>query len=59
MKVTIWKAVFAAMNPSPLFESIAEFAELRADLQRIVVVKQLDKLNDIRVVGRRHTRKAF
>jgi hypothetical protein len=31
MKATTWKAVFAAMNPSPVFETIAEFAELRAD----------------------------
>jgi hypothetical protein len=31
MRATIWKAVFAAMNPSPILEAIAEFAELRAD----------------------------
>jgi hypothetical protein len=30
MKATTWKAVLAAFNPSPVFEVIAEFAELRA-----------------------------
>jgi hypothetical protein len=31
MKATSWKAVFAAMNPSPVFEAIAEFAYLRTE----------------------------
>jgi hypothetical protein len=34
MKATIWKAVFAAMSPSPVFAAIAEFAELRVEQQR-------------------------
>ena len=27
MKALIWKAVFAALNPSPAFEAVAMFAE--------------------------------
>lgn len=28
MKAATWKAVFAAMSPSPVFEAVAEFAEV-------------------------------
>jgi hypothetical protein len=34
MKASTWKAVFATMNPSPVFETLAEFAELMANEQR-------------------------
>jgi hypothetical protein len=37
MKATTWKAVFAAISPSPVFQAIAEFAKLRAD-QRLFPV---------------------
>ena len=39
MKATTWKAVFATMSPSPVFEAIAEFAELRADHRRAALAK--------------------
>ena len=42
MKATTWKAVFATMSPSPVFEAIAEFAELRADHRRGAFPKQID-----------------
>ena len=42
MKATTWKAVFATMSPSPVFEAIAEFAELRADHRRGALPKQID-----------------
>ena len=28
MKAVTWKVVFAAMSPSPVFEAVAEFAEV-------------------------------
>jgi hypothetical protein len=42
MKATTRKAVFAAMSPSPVFEAIAEFAELQADHRRGALPKQID-----------------
>jgi hypothetical protein len=46
MKATTWKAVFATMNPSPVFETIAEFAELRADHRPTALSEQIDDAND-------------
>jgi hypothetical protein len=37
-----WKAVFAALSPSTVFEAIAEFAELRADQRRRSLLKEID-----------------
>jgi hypothetical protein len=34
MKAATWKAVFAAMSPSPVFEAVAEFAEAMVDQRR-------------------------
>jgi hypothetical protein len=34
MKADTWKAVFAAMSPSPVFQAIAELAEQRVDHRR-------------------------
>ena len=45
MKALIWKAVFAAISPSPVFQSIAEFAELRADQQLRALLNQTDDAN--------------
>ena len=45
MKASIWKAVFAAISPSPVFQSIAEFVELRADQQLRALLKQIDDAN--------------
>lgn len=45
MKATIWRAVFAAMSPSPVFEAIAEFAELKADRQLRAFIKQINTIN--------------
>jgi hypothetical protein len=45
MKATIWKSVFAAMSPSPMFEAIAEFAERRADERLRAFVKQINRIN--------------
>ena len=59
MKITIWKTVFGAINPSPLFEAIAEFAQLKVDLQQRAHVSQPNKQNGFRVVGRPPTRKAL
>jgi hypothetical protein len=42
MKATTWKAVFAAISPSPVFQAIAEFAELRADQRRRALLKQTE-----------------
>jgi hypothetical protein len=38
MKAVTWKAVFAAMSPSPVFEAVAEFAEVMADEGRSAMV---------------------
>ena len=45
MKITTWKAVFVAMNPSPLYEAISECAQLRVDRRRRALLKQLDETN--------------
>jgi hypothetical protein len=45
MKATTWKAVFASMSPSPVFEAIAEFAEVRTDQRRRRLAKQIDDTN--------------
>jgi hypothetical protein len=45
MKATIWKSVFAAMSPSPVFEAIAEFAELGADQRLRAFVKQINRIS--------------
>jgi hypothetical protein len=42
MRATTWKAVFAALSPSTVFEAIAEFAELRADQRRRSLLKEID-----------------
>jgi hypothetical protein len=34
MKAITWKATFAAMSPSPVFEAVADFAE-RLTLSRV------------------------
>jgi hypothetical protein len=34
MKADTWKAVFAAMSPSPVFQAMAELAELWVDHRR-------------------------
>jgi len=34
MKAATLKAVFAAVNPSPVFEATAEFAEVMVDQRR-------------------------
>jgi hypothetical protein len=46
MKASTWQAVFATMNPSPVFETIAEFAELRADHRPTAFPEQIDDAND-------------
>jgi hypothetical protein len=46
MKATTWKAVFASMSPSPVFEAVAEFAELMADQRQRAHLKQT-KLNAV------------
>jgi len=51
MKATTWKAVFAALSPSPVFEAIAEFAELRTD-QRRTLLKQTHDTNGFPLVTR-------
>ena len=43
MKPTTWKAVFAAMSPSPVFQAISEFAERRVNERRSGPFKQIDK----------------
>lgn len=43
MKTSTWKAIAAAMSPSPVFSAIAEFAELRVDQRRRALLKQIDK----------------
>ena len=45
MKAAIWRSVFAAMSPSPVFEAIAEFAELGADQRLRAFVKQINTTN--------------
>jgi hypothetical protein len=34
MKTLTWKTILAALNPSPLFEAVAAFAEERATKDR-------------------------
>ena len=34
MKILTWKTILAALNPSPLFEAVAAFAEERATRYR-------------------------
>jgi hypothetical protein len=46
MKAITWKAVFAAMSPSPLFEAVANFAELRVDQRRRTMLIETDDTND-------------
>ena len=57
MKASTWKAVFAAMSPSPVFQAISEFAELRVNEQRSQPLKQIEEEDVRRVVRRRQTRK--
>jgi hypothetical protein len=40
MEAVIWKAVFAALSPSPVFEVIAQFAQARADQRRTLAFKE-------------------
>jgi hypothetical protein len=40
MKAVVWKAVFAALSPSPVFEVIAQFAQARADQRRTLAFKE-------------------
>jgi hypothetical protein len=52
MKADTWKAVFAAMSPSPVFQALAELAELRVTRQRRVFLKQTDDTNGFSGVTR-------
>jgi len=52
MKATTRKAVFAALSPSPVFEAIAEFAELRTDQRRRALLKQTHDTNGFPLVTR-------
>jgi hypothetical protein len=47
MKASTWKAVFAAMNPSPVFEAVAQFAELKSRQQRMAILNPLDDNSDL------------
>jgi hypothetical protein len=47
MKAVTWKTVFAAMNPSPVFEAVAEFAEVMADQRRSASFKQTDNVQSL------------
>jgi hypothetical protein len=47
MKADTWKAVLAAMSPSPVFQAIAELAELRVDHRRRALVKQTYDTNGL------------
>jgi hypothetical protein len=40
MKAATWKAVFAAMSPSPVFEAVATFAEAMVDQRRRTPFKE-------------------
>jgi hypothetical protein len=40
MKTLTWKSMFAALNPSPLFEAVAAFAEALATQDRQICFKQ-------------------
>jgi glutamine synthetase adenylyltransferase len=59
MKTTTWKAVFAAMSPSPVFEAISEFAEQRVDERRRALLKAIDETIGSPVVRRRHNSKVI
>jgi hypothetical protein len=48
MKAATWKAVFAAMSPSPVFQAVAEFAEARADLHRRAPFNESQGVVDLR-----------
>jgi hypothetical protein len=40
MKTLTWKTILATLNPSPLFEAVAAFAEERATRDRQTCSKQ-------------------
>ena len=40
MKTLTWKSIFAALNPSPLFEAVAAFAEGLATRDRQICPNQ-------------------
>jgi hypothetical protein len=42
MKVVTWKAVFAGMNPSPVFEAIADFVDAMSNGRDRVPLKKTD-----------------
>jgi hypothetical protein len=43
-KAAIWDAVFAAMNPSPIFVAVAEFAQTRVeDHQRRAATRKIEQ----------------
>jgi hypothetical protein len=46
MRTVTWKAVFAAMSPSPVFQAVAEFAELRVDQRRRALLKRIGDINN-------------
>lgn len=52
MKEITWKTVFATMNPSPVFEAIAELVELRSGQQIRALVKETDSVLGVPVVSK-------